>query len=133
MYRGRPSLYELSPTFSNTSKGIYCRALIFLPGPYSISLFSCNHTLSPTLNVFSILCWSCLALYFSCDLFSVSSTCKWILLIFSTFFSTLSASHVRSSLTPPCCPYTTSKGEGGKYPKQVSKGDLPEEVWTTLS
>jgi hypothetical protein len=37
---------------------------------------------------------------------------------------------VRSSLTPPCYPYTTSKGEGGKYPKQVSKGDLPVEVWT---
>jgi hypothetical protein len=39
---------------------------------------------------------------------------------------------VRSSLTPPCCPYTTSKGEGGKYPKQVSKGDLLVEVWTAL-
>jgi hypothetical protein len=29
-------------------------------------------------------------------------------------------------------PYTTSKGEGGKYTKQVSKGDLPIEVWTAL-
>jgi hypothetical protein len=34
--------------------------------------------------------------------------------------------------TPPCFPYTTSKGEGDKYPKQVSKGDLQVEVWNDL-
>jgi hypothetical protein len=37
-----------------------------------------------------------------------------------------------SSLSLPCCPYTISKGEGGKYPNKYSKGDLPIEVWTTL-
>jgi len=36
------------------------------------------------------------------------------------------------SLAPPFYPYTTSKGEGGKYPKQVSNGDLPVEVCTAL-
>jgi hypothetical protein len=30
-----------------------------------------------------------------------------------------------SSLTSPYCPYTKYKGEGGKYPKKVSKGYLP--------
>jgi hypothetical protein len=33
-----------------------------------------------------------------------------------------------SSLTPPCFPYKTSNGEGGKYQKQASKGELPIEV-----
>jgi len=43
--------------------------------------------------------------------------------------STFNASLVVSSLTPPVYPYTTSKGEGGKYLKKVSKGDLLVEVW----
>jgi hypothetical protein len=47
-------------------------------------------------------------------------------------FFFFNASHVISSFTHPCFPYPTSKGESGKYPKQVSKGDLPVEVWTTL-
>ena len=122
----------LSPTFSTASKGPYRRALFFFLGPCSISLFNYNHTLSPTLNVLSVLRWSCLALYFSYDFFSVSCTCKWICLIFSKNISTFSASLVRSSLTPPCCPYTTSKSEGGKYPKQFSIGDLPVEVWNPM-
>jgi hypothetical protein len=36
------------------------------------------------------------------------------------------------SLTPPCFPYTISKGKGGKYPKKDSKGGLLVEVWTSL-
>jgi len=44
----------------------------------------------------------------------------------------LSASPMGSSLTPPYFPYTTSKGEGGKYTKQISKGDLLVEVWISL-
>jgi hypothetical protein len=44
-------------------------------------------------------------------------------------FSTLNASPMRSSPTHPFFPYTTSKGEGGKYIKKVSKGDLSVEVW----
>jgi hypothetical protein len=126
------NLQVLSPTLSNIPKGPYHKALIFILGTCSLSLFTCTQTLFPTLNEFSIMCWSCLALYFSCDFFNISYTCKWIFLIFSTNFSSLNASHVRSSLTPPYCPYTTSKGEGGKYPKQVSKADLPVEVWTAL-
>jgi hypothetical protein len=51
--------------------------------------------------------------------------------LINEFFS-LQCFSLVSSLTPPCCPYTTSKGEGGKYPKQVSKGDLLVEVWTAL-
>jgi len=39
--------------------------------------------------------------------------------------SIFNASPMRSSLTSPYCPYTKYKGEGGKYPKKVSKGDLP--------
>jgi hypothetical protein len=38
-----------------------------------------------------------------------------------------------SSLTSPYCPYTNYKGKGGKYPKKVSKGDLPVEVWLVMS
>jgi hypothetical protein len=47
-------------------------------------------------------------------------------------FFFFNASHVRSSLTPLLFPYTTSMGEGGKYPKKVSKGDLPIEVWDAM-
>jgi hypothetical protein len=46
------------------------------------------------------------------------------LFIFNYSFN---ASSVMSSLTP-CYLYTTSKGEGEKYLKEVSKGDLPVEV-----
>jgi hypothetical protein len=72
-----------------------------------------------------------MALYFSCDFFSVSYTCKWIYITFSTNLSSLKASLVMSSLTP-CYPYSTFKGEGGKFPKQVSEGDLLVEVWNVL-
>jgi len=37
-----------------------------------------------------------------------------------------------SYFTPPYYPYAISKGEGGKYPKQVSNEDFPVEVWTVL-
>jgi hypothetical protein len=74
--------------------GPYRRALIFLPGPYSLSLFNCIHTMSPTLNFLFILCRSCLALYFSRDFFSVSFTCKWIYFIFSTICFSLNVSPV---------------------------------------
>jgi hypothetical protein len=30
------------------------------------------------------------------------------------------------------CPYIMSNGDGGKYPKQISEGDLLMEVWTNL-
>jgi hypothetical protein len=46
-------------------------------------------------------------------------------------FSSFNASLVVSYATPPYFPYTTSKGEDGKYPKQVPKGDLLVEVWHT--
>lgn len=45
--------------------------------------------------------------------------------------SSFYASYLLSSLTS-CCPYTTSKGKGGKYLKQVSNGDLLVEVWISL-
>jgi hypothetical protein len=125
MYGGIMSLQELSTTFSNITKGRYYRALIFLPGTCSLSLFSCIHNLSPTLTIFSIFCWSCLTLYFSCELFNVFCTCKWICLIFYIIFSSFNESPMRPSIVPPCFPYKSSKGEGGKYPKQVSKGELP--------
>jgi hypothetical protein len=129
MYGVRLILKELSLTFLNTSKGPYHRALILLLGSCSLSLLiNYNHTLSPTLNVLFILCWSCLALYFSCDFFNVSYTCKWICLIFSIIFSSFNASPVRSSLTPPCYPYTISKGEGGKHPNQVFKRFLTNRI-----
>jgi hypothetical protein len=51
--------------------------------------------------------------------------------ILNKFFY-FNASHMRFSLTPPFYPYTTSKGEGGKYPKQVSKGDFLVVVWISL-
>ena len=41
-------------------------------------------------------------------------------------------SPVRSSLTPPCYPYAISKGEGGKYPKKNSNGNLIVEMWTYI-
>jgi hypothetical protein len=132
MYGGRLNLYVLSPTFPNTSKGPYRGSLIFLLGPCSLSLFHCNHTLSPILNVLFVLCWSCLSLCFSYDFFNVSYTCKWIFLIFSINLYAFNASPVRSSLTPHLYPYTTSKGEGGKYLKKVSKGDLTIEMWIAL-
>jgi hypothetical protein len=44
------------------------------------------------------------------------------------FFFSFNASFVRSSLTPPRCPYKKYKGEEGKYANQVSKGDLLVEV-----
>jgi hypothetical protein len=47
-------------------------------------------------------------------------------------FLNLYASHVMSSLTPPYCPCTTSKGKCDKYTKQVSKGNLLVEVRTTM-
>lgn len=53
-----------------------------------------------------------------------------IYLIFSTIFFALKAFPVRSSLTPPCCPYAISKDKCGKYTKQVSNGHLQIEVWT---
>jgi len=46
--------------------------------------------------------------------------------------SALKASPLRSSLTPPYNPYAISKGESGKYPKQVSNGDLLVDVCTTM-
>jgi hypothetical protein len=49
-------------------------------------------------------------------------------MILSKKNSTFNASPIRSSLTPPCFPYTKSKGEGGKHPKRISKGDLLVEV-----
>ena len=114
------------------SKVMYLSALIFLPRPCNLSLFDCSHTLSPTLNDFYVLCLSCLALYFSYKFCSVSYTYRWICLIFSINFLALKESPVIYSLTPPCCPYEISKGEGGKYQKNVSNGDFPVEVWTTL-
>ena len=131
IYGGKLSQWELSPTFSSISKGPYLSTLIFLPSLYNLSMFNCSHTLSPTLNDFSVLCLSCLTLYFSCDFCSVSCTCRWICLILSINFSALKASPVRSSLTS-CRPYAISKGEGGKYPKQVSNGDFHVELWTAL-
>ena len=128
IYGGKKSRYELSPTFSSISKGSYFKALIFLPSPYNLSLFNCSHNLSPTLNDFSIICCSCLALYLCCVFCSVSCTCKWISIIFSINFSALKASPIRSSLTSPCCPYAISKGEGGKYPKQVSNEEFHMDV-----
>ena len=53
-------------------------------------------------------------------------------LIFSTNFQVLEASPTRSALTPPCYPHVILKGEGGKYLKQVTNGDLPTKVWTSL-
>jgi hypothetical protein len=47
-------------------------------------------------------------------------------------FSSLNASSIRSSLTSSCYLYTTSKVEDGKYPKQLSKGDLPIEVHCSI-
>jgi len=41
-------------------------------------------------------------------------------------------SPVRSSLTPHYFSYTITKGEGGKYPKQVLFGEIPIEVWISL-
>jgi hypothetical protein len=46
--------------------------------------------------------------------------------------SSFKASPVVSSLAPPCYQYTTSKNEGGKYPRQVSKGNLLVEVLIAL-
>jgi len=46
-------------------------------------------------------------------------------------FSTFNVSLVVSSITP-FYPYTTSKEEGGKYPKDASKGDLLVEMWIAL-
>jgi hypothetical protein len=52
-------------------------------------------------------------------------------MILSMNLLALNASSVVSFLTP-CYPYTISKVEGGKYPKQVSKGDFLVEVWIAL-
>jgi hypothetical protein len=125
-------LYALSLTCSNTLKGPYCKALIFLPRPCSLYCFRCNQTCSPSLNIFSILCWSFQALHFSCDFLNVSFTCKWIYVILSMKISSFNSSHLFSSFSLPCCPYITSKGESDTYPMQVLKGDLQVEVWTPL-
>ena len=71
--------------------------MFFLPRSYGFSLLSCNQTMSPILNDLFFLCWSCCSLYHSCDFFSVSCTCKWIYLIFSTNLSTFNATHTMYS------------------------------------
>jgi len=79
-------------------KGPYRRALLFLPRSYSLSLLRCSRTPFPTLNVLSIMCWSCRALYLSRDFFNVSCTCKWIYLILSMNLSSFNASPMVSLL-----------------------------------
>jgi len=53
-------------------------------------------------------------------------------LIFSKKNYDLKASLVRSFLIPPYFTYAKSKDEDGKYPKQVSNGKLPMEVWDAI-
>ena len=116
-YRGILSLYALLNTFSNTLNGPYHRDLIFLTRPCSLSLFKCNKTMFPTLNVFLILCWECMALYVYNDLLNASFTFKYILLILLMNFLVLNAPPMVSSIIPHFCAYRTSRGKGGRYLK----------------
>jgi len=57
-------------------------------------------------------------LYYSRDFFSVSYALKWICLILTMILPYFSDSNVVSSFSSPCYPFTTSRGFGGKDPKQ---------------
>jgi hypothetical protein len=51
------------------------------------------------------------------------SPIKWICLILTMILPYFSDSNVVSSFSSPCYPFTTSRGFGGKDPKQGWKGD----------
>jgi len=66
MYGGKLSLQVLLPPFLISQRDHII--LISLLAHCSLSYFNSNHTLSPTLKKLSVVCWSCLALYFPYEL-----------------------------------------------------------------
>ena len=81
-----------------------------------------NHTSSPSWNLWSTLCFSCLSLHFLWLFSSYYWTCWCIISIFSMNFRALSISLCPSIVTS----FSKMKSNGyfGKYPKQASKGEV---------